>query len=307
MTLDYFAFGNVVIDDIVLWDGRTVMDALGGASVHALAGMRVWSDRLGVVAVVGEAFPAHHATALTEMAVDQRGIECRAGRAMPRAWQLIEADGRRSIVFRSSADAFIRDSPPFDLIPADYLSARGAHLYWSPAPEEAPDLLARLRTAAPALRLVWEPSWLVDRSPPGGLRVALPLADLVCPDDELACQMTGAPDAPTALATMLRWGAPLVAIRMGAHGSLVGRSDGATWHVPAMPVSVIDTTGAGNAYGGGFLVGLGRGVPVAEAAAMAAVSASFTVESRGVPRLTPTTRAEAERRLAWVRAQITRR
>jgi hypothetical protein len=41
--IDYFAFGNVVIDDIVRWDGRAALDTLGGASVHALAGMRVWA------------------------------------------------------------------------------------------------------------------------------------------------------------------------------------------------------------------------------------------------------------------------
>ena len=49
----YVTFSNIIIDDIVLWDGSTHMSVLGGSGTHALIGMRVWSDRLGFVASVG--------------------------------------------------------------------------------------------------------------------------------------------------------------------------------------------------------------------------------------------------------------
>ena len=52
---------------------------------------------------------------------------------------------------------------------------------------------------------------------------------------------------------------------------------------PRSQRSVVDTTGAGDAYCGGFLVALGNGLPVAEAGARAAVSASFAIEQFGVP------------------------
>ena len=94
----------------------------------------------------------------------------------------------------SSADEFIRNSPDFEAIPADYLQARGAHLYWSPTPAEDPDLVGRLRAANPRLCLAWEPSWLWEGSPPGALAAAAALVDLVTPDDEMAKQMTGAPE-----------------------------------------------------------------------------------------------------------------
>ena len=63
-------------------------------------------------------------------------------------------------------------------------------------------------------------------------------------------------------------------------------------------------TGAGNAYCGGFLVGLGRGDQPAVAAARAAVSASFAIEQIGVPHFDVAKLAEAERRLEWVLPRI---
>jgi ribokinase len=93
---------------------------------------------------------------------------------------------------------------------------------------------------------------------------------------------------------------------MGAQGSLVGDASGAVWRVPAVPVPVADTTGAGNAYGGGFLVGLGVGAEPAVAAAMAAVSASFTVETVGVPPLAALRPDVAAERLAWARRHTQR-
>jgi sugar/nucleoside kinase (ribokinase family) len=71
-----------------------------------------------------------------------------------------------------------------------------------------------------------------------------------------------------------------------------------------VPTNVVDTTGAGDAYCGGFLVALGSGVDVAEAGARAAVSASFAIEQFGVPIFDEQTQMEAQRRLAWARDRI---
>ena len=52
-------------------------------------------------------------------------------------------------------------------------------------------------------------------------------------------------------------------------------------HVPALSVEVLDTTGAGDSYCGGFLAGLVAGRPVVECAVMGTVSASFVVQACG--------------------------
>jgi sugar/nucleoside kinase (ribokinase family) len=96
-----------------------------------------------------------------------------------------------------------------------------------------------------------------------------------------------------------------VALRVGAAGSLVGAADGSFYRVPAVPpAALVDVTGAGNAYCGGFLVGLGRGEELAMCAARAAVSASFAIEQIGVPRFDAEKLADAQRRLEWAAARI---
>jgi sugar/nucleoside kinase (ribokinase family) len=116
--------------------------------------------------------------------------------------------------------------------------------------------------------------------------------------------MTGQSTTDGMVETLLGWGVPVVALRMGARGSLVATAGGEVYTVPAVPTNVVDTTGAGDAYCGGFLVALGTGVDVAEAGARAAVSASFAIEQFGVPMFDEQTCAEAERRLAWAKERI---
>ena len=70
------------------------------------------------------------------------------------------------------------------------------------------------------------------------------------------------------------------------------------------PTAVVDVTGAGNAYCGGFIVGLGCGDEPGWAAARAAASASFAIAQIGVPRFDSEKIAEAQRRLDWALARI---
>jgi hypothetical protein len=50
--------------------------------------------------------------------------------------------------------------------------------------------------------------------------------------------------------------------------------------------SVVDPTGGGNAFLGGFSIGLARGQPILEAVAWGSVAASFAIEQVGTPVLT---------------------
>jgi sugar/nucleoside kinase (ribokinase family) len=94
-------------------------------------------------------------------------------------------------------------------------------------------------------------------------------------------------------------GAVIVALRMGAEGSLLHHAaTGATHHIPAVPTSVIDPVGAGNAYCGALLVGWLETGDLRRAGLYAAVAASFLVEQYGLPAPRADLHAEAARRLA---------
>ena len=100
MTPEYVTFSNLIVDDIVLSDGRSFMNTLGGAGTHVLIGMRVWSERLGLVASVGADCDIRHRSSLEDLGVDLRGLVEREGYKTARAWQLFEPDDRVEIVRR---------------------------------------------------------------------------------------------------------------------------------------------------------------------------------------------------------------
>ena len=78
-----------------------------------------------------------------------------------------------------------------------------------------------------------------------------------------------------------RHGCHMIA-KLGERGALVCEaSTGALSHVPSFPARVIDTTGAGDGFCGGFIAGLVAGEPLEVCAAMGTVSASYVIEAYG--------------------------
>jgi sugar/nucleoside kinase (ribokinase family) len=101
-------------------------------------------------------------------------------------------------------------------------------------------------------------------------------------------------------ALLLESGVRCLALRLGAAGSLVAMPE-AQCHIPAIPVPVIDETGAGNAYCGGFLAGyVESGGDLLTAGRYGAVSATFALAQVGVAHLQPDARLVAEARLQQI-------
>jgi sugar/nucleoside kinase (ribokinase family) len=82
-----------------------------------------------------------------------------------------------------------------------------------------------------------------------------------------------------ALAAM---GSRFVVLKSGAEGQYAYDAPaGRRWHIPAYPARAQDVTGAGDAFCGGFLVGLSETGDVVEACLRGSVSASMAVEGVG--------------------------
>jgi sugar/nucleoside kinase (ribokinase family) len=69
-------------------------------------------------------------------------------------------------------------------------------------------------------------------------------------------------------------------VKLGSRGSLV-KSSGETHRVGIRPTEAVDTTGAGDAYAGGFLYGWCRGWTPDSSAQLGAHVASLTVAQIG--------------------------
>ncbi len=74
----------------------------------------------------------------------------------------------------------------------------------------------------------------------------------------------------------LRVDCPLAAVTLGADGAL-SIAGGVVERVPTLPVAVVDTTGAGDMFAAGFVAGVVRGLPPAEAARLGCLCASEAV------------------------------
>jgi ribokinase len=110
--------------------------------------------------------------------------------------------------------------------------------------------------------------------------------DVVIPNEsELRILLGLPPDDPTPsrdLAQRLRrLGVGTVVVTLGRAGALV-LSDRHDIAIPALPVAVVDTTGAGDAFCAGFAVALGEGRDIVDAARFAVICGSYACSKLGV-------------------------
>lgn len=104
--------------------------------------------------------------------------------------------------------------------------------------------------------------------------------DLLLPSRDEACLLTGLPDASDAAAKLSRH-VPLVVAKQGRDGALVARSGAVSAHVPAVPATPTDTTGAGDAFTGAFLAALIAGAEPEDAAREGCRAGAQAVERVG--------------------------
>ena len=300
--MNFIALASIIIDDIVLPTGETRMGVLGGAGTHSVYGMRVWTEEVGFVTTVGADFPPALRRQLEEAGIDLQGMRVHAS-ATARAWQIFEFDGHRTEIFRTPMDEFYRHRPTAQDIPPAYFRAKGFHLFRAPA--GMLELVRALR-AQGVETILWEPTPMAFQPQHlPGFQEALPQADIFSPNLEESALLLGEQDPERILARYLAMGARVVALRMGAEGSLVAQAgDERRWHIPAAPARVVDVTGAGNSYAGGFLVGYARTGDPRLAGLHGAVSASFTVEQFGMPPITPDITQRAQERLQALEGRV---
>jgi len=300
MSVKYFSLGGLILDDVVFPDGQTAMSILGGSGAYAVAGMRLWSSQVGLFARVGPDFGLDLLSPL-DLAVNAVQINALP---TPRAWQLYEEDGTRTQVSRISDDDWWaqltptpNDLPPLAGVQGVHMPLRGRDV--------EPEVVTTLTEAGVKLCLEpivhektsdWQRKIILD---------CLRYAEIFSPGVTDAHLLLGERPVAELMTMFAKLGPRLVALRQGADGSLVyERDSGRYWQVPAAQANVVDVTGGGNAYCGGFLVGWLEHADVKQAAARAAVGAAITIEQIGPPTISSERLHDASERLAGSLAEI---
>ena len=264
--IDYVVLSHVIVDDLRFPSGAERRGVLGGAGSYAAAGLRLAADRVGIACGVGEDFSAsEHAAWFRANGIDTAGLEPRGPRT-PRSAVVYHAEDARTETPLLGPAHFARMSPAIDRMPAAYRIATGYYLFrdhdaafWDEA--------AALRAASGAV-VLWE-LHAASTEPACWPQVAARLAcvDVVSLNLAEGRRLCGR-DAPREIVRrLLDTGVGGVALRLGADGALLGRRSAELLRIPAWPAAVVDVTGAGNAFGGALLAGLGAGQDWLRAAA----------------------------------------
>ncbi len=329
--LDFLALGNLTLDDVVTADGRIAPAQLGGNGVYAAAGMRLWGEAVALVGVVGNDFPQRWLDALAEANIDLSGVRQLDQPHALRSRVFYFTDGHRtdrvdearsilppgveteldlvteytamgSPLHRRTWPLF---SPTPGLLSPTHLTASFAHL--SPGPltnSRANAAFLKQKTARHmTLTLDW-PWWDWDDARHADEALLGHLDYLLPSQEEFDIHVRAQPDySPDQVAlALLTLGPRALVVKRGARGAELLRSGARRWqHVPIYPTTAVDPTGAGDAFCGGFLVGIARTADPFQAALYGAVSASFLVQDFGVLHSLTVSPAEADKRLHVLR------
>jgi sugar/nucleoside kinase (ribokinase family) len=295
--VDFITF-TLIIDDIVFPDGRTAMGMLGGGGPQTAFGLKLWADKVGLAAGVGADLPGEAMAWLRQTGIDTVGLRRSEAWPTPRAWQVLEEDGRRTQVWRIPGPAIGQQlGRSFDRLPASYRQACGYHLGVHP---EEPDLdfIKTLRNAGAIVSI--EPFRATQRPlTESELHALLSAGQIFSPNQAEAESLVGPGQSLDLIRQLAEAGAEIVALRQGPDGATLHRADtGETWRIPAVKTTVVDPTGAGNAFCGGFLAGWVQTGDICTAGLYGLVAASFLVEQVGLPAPRAEIQGEARRRLA---------
>lgn len=147
-----------------------------------------------------------------------------------------------------------------------------------------PALLARARAAGATISLDtnWDPNERWD----DGLIELLAHIDLFLPNEQEALAITRAATLEEALAHLAAT-IPTVAIKLGAAGAICQRG-GEVVRDAGFPMNVVDTTGAGDSFNGGFLYGWLHNWPLQDALALGCACGALSTQAAGGTAAQPT-------------------
>jgi sugar/nucleoside kinase (ribokinase family) len=292
-------FGNLTIDDLVFPDGSTRWAVPGGSAVYAAMGISLWTGHAIIVAPIGADYPVEALDKCIDLS------RCRRVPRTLRNWGLYEEDGRRHFVSRNVTRNWSEFSPK----PTDATSSHSTAAHIAPMPHDiAIGLIRELRKAGTlSISLDLDDHDLLGKTNLDAVIELLREVDLFLPGHQDALAIF--PDVgPLECLLRLRALAPdvtLIAMKCGAEGVIAHVAGAREWiHIPAVPVELVDVTGAGDAFCGGVLAGFTEENDPIEALLYGAVSASFCIEGLGFAGLAAATEEKANARLMTLRQRM---
>lgn len=309
MTLPtYVIAGQLRREYLLPPEGRPMLDVPGGNLLYSAAGARIWSEGIGLLARVGEDYPQAWLKQFTQRGFDTKGIriltgglELRSFRAYmdastPQTANPVAHFARLGLPFPKSLLGFqprsegqdsrsktAPDSPRITDIPKHYLDVKAVHICPTDYVSHTQLLPAFRQANVLTTSLDPSPGYMLSaffedvRSLVHGLTVFLPS------EEEIRSLFWGRTrDLWEMIEAIGSWGVEFVIVKRGGLGQMIYDSTShRRYEVPAYPSRVVDPTGGGDSFCGGFLVGYSQTYDPVRAALHGNVSASLTLEGSG--------------------------
>jgi sugar/nucleoside kinase (ribokinase family) len=287
---------DLVLGKVATWPGwgREVLvehsDRRAGGIAHAACALAALGVATSVIAAVGDDDAARFLRGwLTEAGVDTSAVNTWRGQSTGLSVSIVRDDGERTFFTHPGA---LRAEGVQALL--DRLTGRPRWLLVSglmllPQTPAQAVVDAVLRVKARGVRIAfdvgWDPDgWTSDRR--DWTRAVLATGDLILVNDSEAVAL--GLDAATTPAIP----GATVAIKQGADGATLVDRGGAV-HVPGVPVSAVDTVGAGDVWNAAYLAATVHGRAPVDAAAYANQIASRYVATAPGPSRYPNDRSLA--------------
>lgn len=302
---DLLVIGQATIDDINREGEGLVAERIpGGDSIYSALGASIWPVKTGVVTIVGRDYPyekMHLATCRPEM-TDWAGLMAYDGPSL-HARAFYARDGAREFRWDDESLNTVL-CPGVEDIPPQWLEVPLVHLAPS-GPKQQLELTRYFSGKGALVSLDVEKHFIqYDRQ---SILECLQLNPIFIPSIEHIKMLSGVDSDE--IDDLWPWistcGVSLAVIKCGSRGAwVVDVVNKKKWLVGVVPhLSLVDVTGAGDAFCGGFMAGyLFTRDPVLSAA-YGAVSASFIVESLGARRPAHFLESLAQKRLQQLQDQ----
>jgi len=283
--------GSVAFDTIETRDVRKEMVLGGSASFFATAASYFAPVRL--VAVVGDDFPQANLDFFKSRGIQLDGLSRARGKTFH--WTGRYTD---DLVHRTSLDTQLNVFADFTpKLPEPWRDSELLFL-GNIHPTLQLDVLGQVRR--PRLTAMDTMNFWIEREPEA-LRRVLARVDLLVINDEEARQLAGIHNLPRAARAIRQMGPKTVIVKRGDSGALLFH-EGGVFAAPAYPLEeVVDPTGAGDTFAGGFMGYLARArdlgpQSVRRAMFYGSVMASFCVEDFSLDRMRELSSGEIEGR-----------
>ena len=269
---------------------------IGGAATYICHSASFFSKKTNLVSVVGEDFPNKAINSLKDKGVDVEGLQIKKGRKTF-FWSGKYHNNMNSRDTLKTELNVLEDFDP--IVPKQYTKSEFLML-GNLMPSVQKRVLEQMQERPKLIVLDTMNFWMDNFMP--DLKQALKNTDVLTINDDEARQLSGEYSLLIAAKKILTMGPKYLIIKKGEHGAILFGEDKMFYSPAVMLENVIDPTGAGDTFAGGFTGFLASKKSIGweekkQAIFAGAVLASFTCEEFGTKRLAELTKKDLQERV----------